>query len=74
MKITGERVASPEGGFNPTWQRHVAAYKLAERFLPDGKVLDLGCGVGQGHMNEVMQHPMMQKLYANSMKWLAREN
>ena len=27
-----------------------------------------------GHMNEVMQHPMMQKLYANSMKWLAREN
>ena len=30
MKITGERVASPEGGFNPTWQRHVAAYALAE--------------------------------------------
>ena len=49
MKITGERVASPEGGFNPTWQRHVAAYKLAERFLPDGKVLDLGCGVGHSY-------------------------
>ena len=36
MKITGERVASPEGGFNPTWQRHVAAYGLASRFLPSG--------------------------------------
>ena len=29
-------MASPEGGFNPTWQRHVAAYALAGRFLPDG--------------------------------------
>lgn len=27
-----------------------------------------------GHMNEVMQHPMMQKLYRNSMNWLARED
>ena len=27
MKITGERVSSPEGGFNPTWQRHVAALR-----------------------------------------------
>jgi SAM-dependent methyltransferase len=35
-----------EGGFNPTWQRHVAAYSLADGFLPAGKVLDLGCGVG----------------------------
>jgi len=46
MKVTGERVASPEAGFNPTWQRHVAAYKLSEPHLPDGRVLDLGCGVG----------------------------
>lgn len=46
MKITGERVASPEAGFNPTWQRHVAAYELSEPFLNDGRVLDLGCGVG----------------------------
>ncbi len=49
MKVTGERVASPEGGFNPTWQRHVAAYALAEQFLPDGIVLDLGCGVGHSY-------------------------
>lgn len=46
MKVTGERVASPEAGFNPTWQRHVAAYELSEPFLHDGRVLDLGCGVG----------------------------
>ena len=43
---TGERVTTPAGGFNPTWQRHVAAYELAEPLLPDGRVLDLGCGVG----------------------------
>jgi SAM-dependent methyltransferase len=46
MKITGERVVSPAGGFNPTWQRHVAAYALAEPQLGPGRVLDLGCGVG----------------------------
>ncbi|HNA24660.1 MAG TPA: class I SAM-dependent methyltransferase [Solirubrobacterales bacterium] len=45
-KITGERVMTPEGGFNPTWQRHVAAYKLAEPFFGPGQLLDLGCGVG----------------------------
>ena len=42
-------MASPEGGFNPTWQRHVAAYGLAAPFLPDGRVLDLGCGVGHSY-------------------------
>jgi SAM-dependent methyltransferase len=46
MKVTGERVATAAGGFNPTWQRHVAAYELAEQFLGPGRVLDLGCGVG----------------------------
>lgn len=51
MKVTGERVATPEGGFNPTWQRHVAAYQLAEPFLPapPGRVLDIGCGVGHSY-------------------------
>lgn len=46
MKITGERVSTPDGGFNPTWQRHAAAYALAEPLLPAGSVVDLGCGVG----------------------------
>lgn len=45
-RITGERVSSPENGFNPTWQRHVAAYSLCAPLLPPGKVLDVGCGVG----------------------------
>ncbi len=49
MKITGERVSSPDGGFNPTWQRHVAAYALAAQWLGPGTVLDLGCGVGHSY-------------------------
>jgi SAM-dependent methyltransferase len=44
--ITGERVSSPQGGFNPTFQRHVAAYRLCAGLLGPGRVLDLGCGVG----------------------------
>ena len=40
---------SPEGGFNPTWQRHVAAYGLSEPHLGAGRVLDLGCGVGHSY-------------------------
>lgn len=43
---TGERVVTPAGGFNPTWQRHVAAYGLCADLLPPGRVLDLGCGIG----------------------------
>ena len=38
-----------EGGFNPTWQRHVAAYSLTPGFLPKGRVLDVGCGVGHSY-------------------------
>ena len=46
MTVTGERVTTASGGFNPTWQRHVAAYRLCGAFLPEGRVLDVGCGVG----------------------------
>jgi SAM-dependent methyltransferase len=46
VTVTGERVSTPAGGFNPTWQRHVAAYRLCAPLLPEGRVLDLGCGVG----------------------------
>lgn len=46
MKVTGERVVSRAGGFNPAWQRHSAAYVLCEPYLGPGRVLDLGCGVG----------------------------
>ena len=37
------------GGFNPTWQRHVAAYSLADGFLPPGRLLDVGCGIGHSY-------------------------
>ncbi len=47
--ITGERVVTSSRGFNPTWQRHVAAYRLCADFLPPGRVLDLGCGVGHSY-------------------------
>jgi len=49
MKVTGERVVTPTGGFNATWQRHVAAYAACEPSLGPGKVLDLGCGVGHSY-------------------------
>jgi SAM-dependent methyltransferase len=44
--ISGERVSTAEGGFNPSYQRHAAEYQLAAAFLPPGRVLDLGCGIG----------------------------
>jgi len=51
MRVTGERVFTAEGGFNPTWQRHVAAYAAAAELLgpSGGRVLDLGCGVGHSY-------------------------
>jgi SAM-dependent methyltransferase len=47
--ITGERVTTARGGFNPTFQRHVAAYRLCAPLLPAGRVLDLGCGTGHSY-------------------------
>jgi SAM-dependent methyltransferase len=51
MKVTGERVSTPEGGFKPTWERHVAAYAAAAELLPPGAtpVLDVGCGTGHSY-------------------------
>ena len=47
--ITGERVVTDRGGFNPTWQRHVAAYALCERYLGPGRIADIGCGIGHSY-------------------------
>ena len=49
MKVTGERAVTAAGGFNPAWQRHVAAYVLCEPFLGPGRVLDVGCGTGHSY-------------------------
>jgi SAM-dependent methyltransferase len=47
--VTGERVTTRSRGFNPTWQRHVAAYRCAAPMLGRGRVLDLGCGIGHSY-------------------------
>ena len=47
--VTGERVVTSEGGFNPTWQRHVAAYALCAPLLGPGRIVDVGCGVGHSY-------------------------
>jgi GT2 family glycosyltransferase/SAM-dependent methyltransferase len=44
--VTGERVSTSRGGFNPSFQRHRAEYRLAAAMLGPGRVLDLGCGTG----------------------------
>ena len=46
ITLTGERVSTARGAFNPTWQRHVASYREASLIIGDGPILDLGCGVG----------------------------
>jgi SAM-dependent methyltransferase len=45
-RISGERIVTNQGGFNPTWQRHSVNYQFAAEFLPAGTAVDLGCGTG----------------------------
>lgn len=47
--ITGERVSTADGGFNPSFQRHRAEYRLCASLLGPGRVLDLGCGTGHSY-------------------------
>lgn len=47
--ITGERVSTAEGGFNPGFQRHRAEYRLSATLIGPGRVLDLGCGTGHSY-------------------------
>lgn len=49
MRVTGERIVTQQGGFNASWQRHAACYALSGRFLPQGSVIDLGCGTGHAY-------------------------
>lgn len=50
-RITGERIVTPHGGFNASWQRHLACYALTAPFLPTGPVMDLGCGTGHAQQH-----------------------
>jgi SAM-dependent methyltransferase len=47
--VTGERVVTSEGGFNPTFRRTEAAYVAAARILGPGRMLDLGAGTGHSY-------------------------
>jgi len=72
-RITGERVVTAAAGFNPTWQRHVAAYELCARFLPPGRVLDLGCGVGHSYHLLSPRESVGVDLDANALQGQDRE-
>lgn len=49
MRLTGERIVTNRSGFNASWQRHAACYKLTEPFLGPGTVIDVGCGTGHAY-------------------------
>ena len=71
--ITGERVVTDEGGFNPTYQRHVATYRLCAPLLPDGRVLDLGCGVGHSFSELAPRESVGVDLSADALAGQERE-
>jgi SAM-dependent methyltransferase len=73
LRVTGERVVTSEAGFNPTWQRHVAAYRLLAPYLPPGRVLDLGCGVGHSFAELAPRESVGVDLDADALEGQQRE-
>jgi len=72
--VTGERVTTSAGGFNPTFQRHVAAYALCAPLLPpDARVLDLGCGAGHSYERLAPRETVGVDLDAGALEGQARE-
>ena len=71
--VTGERVVTAEGGFNPTYQRHVATYRLCAPLLPGGKLLDLGCGVGHSFQELAPRETVGVDLSAEALAGQERE-
>jgi SAM-dependent methyltransferase len=71
--ITGERVTTREGGFNPTYQRHVAAYRACAPLLPPGRVLDLGCGIGHSYRELAPRETVGVDLNADALAGQERE-
>jgi SAM-dependent methyltransferase len=71
--VTGERVVTDEGGFNPSYQRHVATYRLCAPYLPDGRVLDLGCGIGHSFEELAPRETVGVDLSADALEGQARE-
>jgi SAM-dependent methyltransferase len=72
--VTGERVTTGAGGFNPTYQRHVAAYALCAALLPaEARVLDLGCGAGHSYDRLAPRESVGVDLDAGALAGQARE-
>ena len=46
LKWTGERIIPEEGRY--MFERHLKAYKFADDFCKNKKILDAGCGEGYG--------------------------
>ena len=73
MTVTGERVTTAAGGFNPTYQRHVAAYAAAAAALPPGRVLDLGAGIGHSYELLAPRESVAVDLDPDALEGQARE-
>ncbi len=57
VTFTGERLHAGDELFSVDLARHEAAYEFARERLPDGRVLDLGCGTGYGTAFLAGHHP-----------------
>lgn len=71
--ITGERVSTAEGGFNPSFQRHRAEYRLCAGLLGPGRVLDLGCGTGHSYEELAPRETVGVDVEAAALEGQARE-
>lgn len=72
--MSGERVTTSAGGFNPTFQRHVAAYALSAGLLPaDARVLDLGAGAGHSYQRLAPRETVGVDIDAGALQGQQRE-
>jgi SAM-dependent methyltransferase len=71
--ITGERVTTAQGGFNISFQRHRAEYRLAASMLGPGRVLDLGCGTGHSFSELSPRETVGVDLEASALEGQQRE-
>ncbi len=63
VTFTGERLHAGDELFSVDLARHEAAYEIARRRLPAGRVLDLGCGTGYGTHYLAGHHARVFGLY-----------
>jgi SAM-dependent methyltransferase len=71
--ITGERVSTADGGFNPSFQRHRAEYRLCASLLGPGRVLDLGCGTGHSYEELAPRETVGVDMETSALEGQARE-